>query len=84
MEKVADFESEDCGLESRRRCSIFTGEPAANAEMILLCMKILQMTRFCFACQKKHIRSLVAWSSGIIVAQGASGPGFNSRSSPLF
>ena len=33
--------------------------------------------------QKEHVRSLAAWSSGMILVQGARGPGFNSRSSPF-
>ena len=33
---------------------------------------------------RKHARTqLVAWSSGMILASGARGPGFNSRSSPF-
>ena len=35
-------------------------------------------------CQPIILRvSLAAWSSGMILAQGARGPGFNSRSSPI-
>ena len=33
---------------------------------------------------RKHARTqLAAWSSGMILASGARGPGFNSRSSPF-
>ena len=39
---------------------------------------------FCLEAEKKHIRSLAAWSSGMILAQGARGPGINSRSSPFW
>ena len=39
---------------------------------------------FTFACafEMKAFVSLAAWSSGMILASGARGPGFNSRSSP--
>ena len=37
----------------------------------------------CLKCKYAVHVSLAAWSSGMILAQGARGPGFNSRSSPF-
>ena len=36
-----------------------------------------------FVCLSVAETGMAAWSSGMILAQGARGPGFNSRSSPL-
>ena len=63
-------------LQTKNRGGIIIAYPSYQLRKSVLAAWPLSHTHSCH-------RQLAAWSSGMILAQGARGPGFNSQSSPV-